>query len=645
MQIWIFLVKVKIKMDFEKKEYFLEEKIKYLEKINSHSVEMLEQALNLFDFNLKDRLKKGDYDTFEFLNDMELRIRKILPLQDVSFFLVDEKTSDFNLAYKSETTDEVYILEELERLINDWTFARALREKRSVIVNSFNLDKDIILHVMTTSSRIRGMFVASFLKEDRNKIPDIKLLLLSTTLLVCSNFLESIELYDILSKNNILLEKTIKERTRQLKHQVYHDSLTSLPNRNYIIERLKSIKRGKVVSLAFMKIDLNRFKEINDNFGHQTGDLALKIISARIRESCRDEDIVGRFSGDEFAVIFPGINTEKDMLNIASRIVANCEKNFILGDKKFQIDVSLGISFYPKDSENISDLIRKTDVALYKSKIEKRGISLYSEKYDHIDSFDILIKVDFKSAIENSNIYPLFQPRYCFKERKITGVEALARWEHPVYGFISPGKFIPLAEKTGIIKKLTEHIIKKSLAQAEEWNKKGFDLKIGINLSAIDLQDEKFPDKINRLIGSYNVDPKKIEFEITESSVMINQNIVITNLKYLNKLGFSIALDDFGTGFSSLSYLHMFPVDNIKIDISFVRNMDTSIKNRKIVQTIISLGKSLEKNTTAEGVETKEVAELLYKMGCDCIQGYYYGKPMKAEEIEEMILFDQSPGF
>jgi diguanylate cyclase (GGDEF)-like protein len=631
-------------MGSENKEQILEEKIKYLEKINNYSAEMLEQALNLFDFNLKDRLKNEDYDKFEFLKDIESRIRKILPLKDVSFFLVDEKTSDFNLAYKSESTDETYILEELERLINDWTFARALREKRSVIVGSLNVEKNMLLHVMTTSSRIRGMFMASFLKEDINKILDISLLLLSTTLLVCSNFLESIELYEILSKNNLLLEKTVKERTKQLKHQVYHDSLTSLPNRNYIIERLKSIiKGGKIDSAALIKVDLNRFKDINDSFGHQTGDLALKIISARIKESCREEDVVGRFSGDEFAIILPCIETEKDVLNIASRILSNCEKNFILDEQRFQIDLSLGISFFPKDAKNISDLIRKADVALHKSKTDKTGISLYSKKYDNIDSFDIFIKVDFRSAIENNNIYPLFQPRYCFKEKRITGAEALARWEHPVHGLISPGKFIPVAEKTGIIKKLTEHIIKKSLAQAEDWAKKGLDLKIGVNLSAIDLQDENFPEKISRIIGGFNVDPRKIEFEITESSVMINQSIVISNLKYLNKLGFSIALDDFGTGFSSLSYLHMFPVDNIKIDLSFVKHMDTSIKNRKIVQTIISLGKSLEKNTIAEGVETKKVGELLYDMGCDCIQGYYFGKPMRAEEIEKMVSLKTCP--
>lgn len=631
-------------MLFTKKDRVLEEKIKHLEKTNSYSAEMLEQALNLFDFSFKDRLTNKDYDKLNFLKDVESRIKKILPLKNISFFLVDESSSDFKLAYKSDCLKEADILREVERLVEDWTFARALREKRSVITSSLDPEIDLLLHVMTTSSRIRGIFIGSFAKKEREKIPDISLLLLSITLLICSNFLESIELYEILRENNVLLEKTVKERTKQLRHRVYHDSLTLLPNRTFIIKKLKSIlENKKISSTAFIKLDLDRFKEVNDNFGHRAGDFVLRVVSARIRESCRVHGIVGRLGGDEFAVVLPGIETEEESLEIASRILLNCEKTFVFDKQKFQIDISMGISLYPKDAENTSDLIRKANLALNKSKTDKNKISFYSKQYDNLDSFDIIIKTDFKEGLENDNIFPLFQPRYCFKSNRITGVEALARWKHPVHGLIPPGKFIPIAENTGNIKKLTEHILIKSLEQAEKWNEKGYDLTIGVNLSAIDIQSEKFPEKIIRIIQKFNVNPEKIEFEVTESVLMINQSLVISNLKYLNQLGFSIALDDFGTGFSSLSYLNMFPVDNIKIDLSFVRSMDVSLKNRQIVQAIISLGKSLKKKTTAEGVETKEINNLLYKMGCDCIQGYYFGKPMKAHEVEEMVNLNQAP--
>ena len=625
-------------MSFCEKDELLIKRVEYLEYINRYSIDILEQALNLFDFNLRDQLKNNTYDRSRFLEDMESRIRKIIPVEDTAFFLVNEETFDFYLAYKNIYTDKSFIEGEVDKLIEDWAFSRALREKRALVVPSSRPGVKIILHVMSTSSRIRGMFFAAITEEKVNSLPDISLLLLSTTLLVCSNFLESIELYDILNKNNVLLEKRIQERTEQLEHQTYHDGLTSLPNRNFMIKKLKNmISLEPEKHFSFMKIDLNRFKEINDGFGHQTGDSALKLIAERLDDACRDEDIVGRFGGDEFAVIFPGIGVKREALKVSQSIIHKAELPFVLNGKNFQIDLSVGISFYPKDSMDLSGLIRKADVAMYKSKREKSGISLYNSKFDIDHSFDFFIKTDLKNALENNDIFPLFQPRYCFKEKRITGVEALSRWNHSSQGFIPPGKFIPLAEETGLIKRLTCYIVKRCLVQAKEWEKKGLDLKIGANLSALDLQDESFPEVIADMKKEFDVDPGRLEFEITESTIMTNPRQATENLKYLHELGFTLSIDDFGTGYSSLSYLHMFPVDNIKIDLSFVMDMDKKPENRQIVQTIIDLGKSLGKKTVAEGVETRNVALMLMDMGCDCIQGYYVGKAVTAAEIEDLM--------
>ncbi|MGM0424615.1 MAG: putative bifunctional diguanylate cyclase/phosphodiesterase [Thermodesulfobacteriota bacterium] len=632
-------------MSTENEKKILEQKLDYIEDINRYTVDMLEQALSLFDFNLRDQVKNKHYSRYDLLQDAENRVRKILPLQDVAFFLVNEQEYDFELAYKSEKTDQEFVNSEIEQLIENWAFSWALRKKRPLIFACSDPRVQVILHVMSTSSRIRGMFFATIAKEETKSLPEVSLLLLSTTLLVCSNFLESIELYEIVNKHNILLEKKVQERTKQLEYQAYYDSLTELPNRHMLFEKLEElISSSEQNPFAFILIDLNGFKEVNDALGHHAGDIVLTEIGKILRQAVRGNDIMGRLGGDEFSAILPSVENKGSAMQVAERFLQKLDQFFLLDGRQFHIDASIGIALYPQHASDASDLMRKADIAMYKCKREKRGATVYSVEKDDHSTFDVTIKGDLKKALDEKHIFPLFQPRYSLIQNRITGVEALARWTHPQYGSISPGKFIPLAEKSGLIKKLTQDLLELSVAQAKSWLERGIELKIGINLSALDLQDENLPDRISNIIQAYNLPFQKIELEITESHIMTNPDVAISNIRRLHKLGLTISLDDFGTGYSSLSYLHMFPVDNIKIDLSFVKTMLDNEHNRTIVQSIIHLGKSLQKITVAEGVETKEIALGLKDMGCDSLQGYYVGKPMSNDEVESLlastIIFD-----
>ncbi|MFP4393464.1 MAG: putative bifunctional diguanylate cyclase/phosphodiesterase [Desulfohalobiaceae bacterium] len=635
-------------MSAENEKKLLEQKLEYIEDINRYTVDMLEQALSLFDFNLRDLVKNKHYSRYDLLQDAENRVRKILPLQDVAFFLVNEQNYDFELTYKSKHTDQDFVHSEIERLIENWAFSWALRKKRPLFLACSNPRMQIILHIMSTSSRIRGMFFATIHNENTKRVPDISLLLLSTTLLVCSNFLESIELYEIVNEQNILLEKKVQERTKQLEYQAYYDSLTGLPNRHMLFEKLQELVSDPLQSpFAFILIDLNGFKEVNDALGHHAGDIVLKEISKKLKHAVRRNDIIGRLGGDEFSAILPSIENKATALHVADRFMQNLDQFFFLDGRQFHIDASLGIALYPQHAQEASELMRKADIAMYKCKREKIGAVLYSLQEDDHNTFDVTIKGDLKRALDEKHIFPLFQPRYNLVHNRITGVEVLARWSHPQYGNISPDKFIPLAEKSGMIKKLTQDLLELSIVQAKSWWDRGLMLKVGVNLSALDVQDEKLPERISTMIAAYSLPFQQIELEITESNIMSNPEAAIANIRRLHELGLTISLDDFGTGYSSLSYLHMFPVDNIKIDLSFVKTMLDNNYSRTIVQTIIHLGKSLQKVTVAEGVETKEIAMELKDMGCDSLQGYYIGKPMKNEEVESLlgcsITYDDQP--
>lgn len=445
---------------------------------------------------------------------------------------------------------------------------------------------------------------------------------------------------------NVSLEDRVRERTNalqelnsQITHQAMHDPLTGLPNRVLVIERLNQAidyARRNKTRLAVFILDLNNFKDINDTLGHPEGDLILQQVATRIPSALRTSDTVGRLGGDEFAVVLPDID-EKHAIDVGEKINYAMQPAFDLSDQIVNINASIGIALYPEHGEDQSTLIRHADVAMYASKRSSRMISIYDPQQDTHTPQRLALMADLQNAIEENKLMLYYQPQICIQNNKAYGVEALLRWNHPQQGFIPPEQFIHLAENTGLINPLTNWVIDQSLKQWREWQDAGLTLDISINISARNLNDPDLAQTLHSAIQKYNVTPQYIKLEITESSIMTNHEIVLSLMQHPLLEGVQYAIDDFGTGYSSLSYLKQLPVNEVKIDKSFIFDMSKNNDDTQIVNSIIDLSHNFGHHVVAEGVENGHVLAMLNAMGCDAIQGFLISKPRPHHEIPGLI--------
>ncbi|VAW57147.1 diguanylate cyclase/phosphodiesterase (GGDEF & EAL domains) with PAS/PAC sensor(s) [hydrothermal vent metagenome] len=452
-------------------------------------------------------------------------------------------------------------------------------------------------------------------------------------------------LYEM-AKLNESLEIRVRERTNKLEdlniqitHQSMHDPLTGLPNRNLIIDHLnKAIyysQRNKSQFAVFI-LDLNNFKEINDTLGHPEGDIVLKEVSKRIPGALRKSDTIGRLGGDEFAFVLPDIN-EKNAIIVAQKIVDTLKPSFKLTTQSVEIGASIGISLYPIHGEDQSSLIRHADIAMYESKRHGNNVTFYNNNFNKYTSQRLALMTDLKKALENDELELHYQPQMHLKTHQIYGVEALLRWNHSEQGYIPPDQFIYIAENSGLINTLSDWVLNAALQQLKKWQKINLPLDISINISAKNLQDPTFPDKIFALINKHQVDPNYIKLEFTEGTIMSNPEVVLNLINYEKLKGIRYSIDDFGTGYSSLSYLKELTIDEVKIDKSFVFDMDESDKNTSIVKSIIDLTHNLGHIVVAEGVENENILQALNRLGCDSIQGYYISKAIPSTQIPEFV--------
>ena len=445
---------------------------------------------------------------------------------------------------------------------------------------------------------------------------------------------------DIFKDEKIFLVRDItkiKEHTSALEHLAMHDTLTGLPNRVLLQDRLQQaifISQRDSSSLALLMIDLDRFKEINDTLGHHIGDLVLREVGIRMSGLIRKSDTIARLGGDEFAAVLPSVDVEHAM-QTAGKLLKALEKPLLIQGHSLFVEASIGMVFFPDHGDDVGTLLQRADVAMYVSKNTQCGLSIYSPDHDKNSLKHLVLTGELRCAIEKEDLMLYYQPKINCKSYCITGVEVLSRWYHAIHGFIPPDEFIPLAENTGLIKPLTLWVLNTALRQYVEWRREGIDIKIimSVNLSTRNLQDPQFSNDVEKLLKKWDIEPACLEFEITESTVMANPESALKILKKLNAIGVRLSIDDFGTGYSSLAHLKKLPVDEIKIDRSFIVNMTTDESDAMIVRSTIDLAHNLGLSVTAEGVECQEVWESLEGLGCDEAQGHYMCHPISAEEF------------
>ncbi len=429
-----------------------------------------------------------------------------------------------------------------------------------------------------------------------------------------------------------------KEAEEQIERMAYYDFITNLPNKYLFEKRIReTIQKSKDrnETFAIMSVDLNRFKYINDSMGRATGDLVLKKVGQRIRSLIRENDIVGRQGDDEFSILLPNLD-EKQANKIASQIMEGLTMPFTLKDVDIFVNSNLGISMYPQNGSTYYELTRNAYIAMIQAKDD--FINTYQffteELYQKMTAKSVL-NTELKSAIPNNELMLYYQPQINLKTRTITGVEALIRWEHPVQGMISPARFIPLAEETGLIVAIGQWVLEEACLQAKKWQLDGYPpIQMSINVSPHQFRQYSFVDQVKDALKKNQLDPSLLNLEITES-VMSDIHHCKKTLHALREIGVSVSVDDFGTGYSSLSYLSEFPLTHLKIDRTFVQEL--SKNNRAIVKTIISLASSLDLKVIAEGVETQEQDHFLNTLACDQVQGFLYAKPLPTNQVEPLF--------
>jgi len=443
-------------------------------------------------------------------------------------------------------------------------------------------------------------------------------------------------------RTHSLQEATVELAAKQAEneYQALHDSLTGMPNRVLFQHGLVAAieeARKTGVGLAVMLMDLDHFKEINDTLGHHFGDMLLQEIGPRLSSVLRDVDLMARLGGDEFGILLPDMGHENVALRVASRLLEELERPVAVEGLALDVSGSLGIALFPRDADDADALLRRADVAMYAAKEAGGGFELYREELDRHNPKRLTLVGQVRPALESNEFVMFYQPKVRLADGRVAGAEALIRWEHPTLGLVPPDEFIPLVEKTVLLRPLTHYVIDSVLKQWREWADMGIRLPIALNLSPRSLLDQELPDQVSEKLRHWNVPPAFVRMELTEGFLLADSGRSTGVLDALSDVGVGLSIDDFGTGYSSLSHLKRLPIEEIKIDRSFVMQMHVDANDFMIVRATVDLGRHLGLRVVAEGVEDLATFDRLAEFGCDEAQGYYISKPISALEFTRWL--------
>jgi len=445
-----------------------------------------------------------------------------------------------------------------------------------------------------------------------------------------------------LAQSRLREAETKLELAQRTEYLAYHDGLTGLPNRSMFSKLLiqsisESRRNDRNLAVAFL--DLDRFKQINDTLGHEAGDQLLQEVAARLRSCVRESDTVARLGGDEFVVVLPALGDGKYAATVAQKILGVVARPFMLIGQEFRVTASIGISIFPQDGLDEQTLTKKADIAMYQAKEEgKNNFQFYSEKLNANSLERLTLESSLRHALERKEFRLHYQAKRDIVSGRITGMEALLRWQHPDLGTVAPMQFIPIAEETGLIVPIGKWVLRTACLQNVAWQNQGLPrLSIAVNLTARQFADEHLLADVTAILAETGMDPHLLELEITESMLIHKVEDTRRILVGLKALGIRIAIDDFGTGYTSLATLQRFPLDTIKIDRSLIRDIAGAAEDTGLADAIIAMGKSLSLTVVAQGVETKDQAEFLRTHACDELQGFYFKRPLPADQFAKLL--------
>jgi diguanylate cyclase (GGDEF)-like protein/PAS domain S-box-containing protein len=434
-------------------------------------------------------------------------------------------------------------------------------------------------------------------------------------------------------------EAQLRAQMERMEYLALHDALTDLPNRQLFRDRTEQALRIAVregSGFAVMLLDLDRFKEVNDTLGHPSGDQLLVEIAARLCHVLRKVDTVARLGGDEFGILAPGVSDPHAARVLATKLRRELARPIVLGELELEVEASIGIAMFPAHGADVETLIRRADVSMYVSKNTHCPI-VYAEEYDHNSLARLALVTELRRAIEGDELVVDYQPQTDVATGTVHKLEALVRWQHPKHGLLAPDQFIPLAEQTGLIRAVTRHVLDAALGQCSAWGADGDDLAVAVNITGRELVDLDFPAEVAELLAKWQVEPRNLELEITERTIMTDPPRARAILAQLKELGIRIAIDDFGSGHASVGYLRQLPLDVLKIDKSFVQNMVEDQEDAALVRMAIDLGHNLGLEVVAEGVETDATVRRLEALGCDTLQGFRLGRPQSASFVRTQL--------